>query len=171
MPSTPRKSRRTPDPAAPAKPTAIRVLRQFRIVFNAIKAHFQQVEKRAGVGGAHVWALSVVRQQPGIGVGELARRLDIHQSTASNLVRSLVERGLLAAERGEVDRRAVQLRVLPEGSKVLRKVPAPFSGLLPEALSTLDDAVLERMARDLEALISQLQAVDTRAARKPLAHM
>ena len=171
MPSTPRKGRRTPDTTAPAKPTAIRVLRQFRIVFNAIKAHFQQVEKRAGVGGAHVWALSVVRQQPGIGVGELARRLDIHPSTASNLVRSLVERGLLAAERGDADRRAEQLRVLPEGSKVLRKVPAPFSGLLPEALSNLDDAVLERMARDLDALISQLQAVDTRAARKPLAQM
>lgn len=171
MSSTTRKSRRGPEAANPAKSTAIQVLRQFRVVFNAIKTHFKEIEKHAGIGGAHVWALSVVRQQPGIGVGELARRLDIHQSTASNLVRSLVERGLLAAERGEVDRRAVRLRILPDGSKVLCRVPAPFSGLLPKALSELDDALLDRLAQDLDVLIQQLQRKDMRASRKPLADL
>jgi hypothetical protein len=35
---------------------AARVLRRFRMVFNAVKTHFQQVEKQAGIGGAQVWA-------------------------------------------------------------------------------------------------------------------
>ncbi|HBZ08040.1 MAG TPA: MarR family transcriptional regulator, partial [Massilia sp.] len=71
-----------------------RVLRQFRIVFNAVKNHFRQVERDAGLGGAQLWALSVIAQSPGIGVTDLARALDIHQSTASNLVRALGSRGL-----------------------------------------------------------------------------
>ena len=85
-----------------------RVLRQFRIVFNAVKTHFRQVERDTGVGGAQLWALSVIERQPGIGATSLARELDIHQSTASNLVRSLVERGFVAASRESTDRRLEQ---------------------------------------------------------------
>ncbi|MBN8511136.1 MAG: MarR family transcriptional regulator, partial [Burkholderiales bacterium] len=85
----------SPDAASPDAPT--RVLRRFRVVFNAVKTHFRQVEKRAGVGGAQVWALSIVAARPGVGVGALARAMDIRQATASNLVRSLVAGGWVAA--------------------------------------------------------------------------
>src|SRR4051794_36551587 len=90
---------------------ASQVLRQFRQVFNAVKSHFQQVERRAGLGGAQVWALSIVRDHPGIGVGMLARTMDIHQSTASNLVRALIARGLVAAAKDGADRRVVRVRL------------------------------------------------------------
>lgn len=156
-------------PTVQVDPTA-RVLRKFRMVFNAVKSHFQQVEKRAGVGGAQLWALSVVRERPGIGVNELARLMDIHQTTASNLVKALVASALLSAERNGPDRRAVQLHVLPGGTRVLRKAPGPFAGVLPDALARLDPATLERMDQDLGALLSQLKA-DERAAGTPLAHL
>jgi len=150
--------------------SSARVLRRFRVVFNAVKTHFQQAEKKTGIGGAQLWALSVVRDTPGIGVNDLARAMDIHQSTASNLVKALVTAGLLAAERKGPDLRAVQLRVLPAGTRVLRKTPGPFSGLLPEALAALDPKTLERLDRDLAALIELLHA-DKRAAGIPLAQM
>src|SRR5512132_618056 len=82
---------------------AQRVLRQFRQVFNAVKTHFQQVERKVGLGGAQVWALSVIQQFPGIGVGRLAAAMQIHQSTASNLVKALVERGLVTMTRDVAD--------------------------------------------------------------------
>ncbi|HSN78899.1 MAG TPA: MarR family transcriptional regulator, partial [Rhodoferax sp.] len=53
------------------------VLRRFRVVFNAIRSHFKQIEKQVGLGGAQVWALSVIRDQPGIGMGELAKCMDV----------------------------------------------------------------------------------------------
>ena len=89
---------------------AARVLRQFRQVFNAVKTHFQQVEKKVGLGGAQVWALSVIRDTPDIGMGGLAGAMNIHQSTASNLVKVLAERGLVSVTRHAADRRAVRLR-------------------------------------------------------------
>lgn len=149
---------------------AVRVLRRFRVVFNAVKAHFQQVEKRAGVGGAQLWALSVVRAHPGIGVGGLAAAMDVHQTTASNLVKALVTAEMLAAEKNGPDRRTVQLRVLPAGARVLRKAPGPFSGVLPAALAGLDAATLARLDHDLALLIAALQA-DERAAGIPLSQM
>ena len=150
--------------------TAALVLRQFRQVFNAIKTHFQQVEKSAGVGGAQAWALSIVQRRPGIGVNDLASAMDVHQSTASNLVKGLVERRMLRVERSSEDRRAVQLRVLALGASVLRKAPTPFTGVLPEALAALDEATLQRLYKDLSALLAALHP-DKRAARTPLADL
>ena len=147
-----------------------RVLRQFRLVFNSVKTHFQQVEKRAGIGGAQVWALGVIHAQQGIGVSDLARAMDIHQTTASNLVKALTQAGLVAAERKGPDRRAVQLRVLAAGVRVLRKAPGPFSGVLPSALAELDAATLRRLEHDLGLLIKLLNA-DRRGATIPLAQM
>jgi DNA-binding MarR family transcriptional regulator len=164
------KARAVPPAAQQVGEPAARVLRRFRLVFNAVKTHFQQVEKRAGVGGAQLWALSVVRAAPGIGVGGLARAMDIHQTTASNLVKSLVVLELMVAERNGTDRRAVQLRVTAAAARVLRKAPGPFSGVLPEALSRLDAKTLDRLDRDLATLLMQLDA-DQRAARIPLAQL
>lgn len=145
-----------------------RVLRRFRLVFNAVKTHFQQIEKQAGVGGAQLWALSVIDAEPGIGIGGLADAMDVHQSTASNLVRSLVDREFVSAARQGPDRRAVQLRVLPAGRRVLRRAPGPFAGVLTQALASLDAETLARIDEDLGRLIDALGA-DQRAANIPLA--
>lgn len=159
-----------PTAADPRAEAASRVLRQFRQVFNSVKTHFQQVEKKAGVGGAQVWALSVIQDHPGIGVTELARRMDIHQTTASNLVRSLVGASLVATERKGSDRRAVQLQLLAAGARVLHKAPGPFAGVLPDALAQLDAERLQRLEDDLAALLAKLNA-DERSAGIPLAQM
>jgi DNA-binding MarR family transcriptional regulator len=155
-----------PAPHAATEPSA-RVLRRFRLVFNAVKSHFRAVETKAGISGAQLWALSVVHGQPGIGVGELARAMDVHQSTASNLLRALVEKGLVLAERGGTDRRAVQLQVSAKGGRLLAKAPGPFSGVLPEALARLDQRTLARLDRDLAVLIGEL-GVDERGASIPM---
>jgi DNA-binding MarR family transcriptional regulator len=163
-------ARAQPANAPPAADGAVRVLRQFRLVFNTVKTHFQQVEKRAGLGGAQVWALSVVRDRPGIGVNELARALDVRQPTASNLVKALVEQELIEVRKDERDRRAVMLHLRPTGTRVLRRAPGPFTGVLPEALATLDPATLGRLEKDLAVLIKVLGA-DERGANIPLSQM
>ena len=146
------------------------VLRQFRVVFNAVTTHFRQVEKTAGVGGAQLWALSLIASQQGLGVNELARAMDVRQSTASNLVKSLIDRDFIVAAKDGPDRRTVQLRILPAGRRVLRKAPGPFTGVLPQALASLDPRTLTRLQHDLAALIAALGA-DERAAGVPLGQM
>ena len=160
----------SPSTELPDPDSATRVLRQFRIVFNSVKSHFRQVEREAGLGGAQLWALSVIAQTPGIGVTDLARALDIHQSTASNLVRTLTQRGLISAAREGADRRGVALRALPAAEELLQRAPLPFAGVLPDALSSLDDATLQRMEADLARLITLL-AADEAGAQVPLAHL
>lgn len=149
---------------------AARVLGQFRQIFNAVKTHFQQVEKQVGLGGAQVWALSVIRDAPDIGMGSLARTMNIHQSTASNLVKSLVDRGMVSATKHGTDRRAVMLRLLPAGTRILKRTPGPFAGVLPGALAGLDRKTLRRMETDLKKLIGELRA-DAESGKIPLAEL
>lgn len=142
--------------AARRRQSAARVLRQFRIVFNAVKSHFRAVEKKAGVAGAQLWALSAIHQSPGLGMNDLAAAMDVHQSTASNLVRALAAQGLVVARKDAADRRTVQLHVLPAGVRVLRRAPGPFTGVLPAALADLDPRTLKRLEQDLAKLIATL---------------
>lgn len=148
-------------------PQAARVLRQFRVVFNSVRKHFRATEQRAGISGAHVWALSAVNEHPKIGVGSLATVMDIHQSTASNLIRTLLAEELVTADKGLADKRAVQLSISAKGKRVLRSAPNPYEGVLPQALQCLSPATLKRLERDLEELIGVLDPRQT-GAKIPL---
>ncbi len=148
----------------------MQVLRRFRVVFNAVRGHFQEIERRVGLGGAQVWALNVIRDHPGIGIGALAKSMDIHQSTASNLVRLLLRKELISMTKASQDRRHVELQVLPSGLTVLNRVPGPFEGVLPDALERLPAATLLRLEQDLGQLILLLKA-DQQAAGIPLAQL
>jgi len=150
--------------------TPAQVLRRFRVVFNAVRAHFQQVEKKVGLGGAQVWALSAIRDQPGIGMGELARCMDVHQSTASNLVKGLLQKGLILVEKDAQDKRHVHLQATPKALALLAAVSGPFEGVLPVALAQLSPATLSRLDNDLGELIVLIQA-DEKAGQVPLAQL
>jgi DNA-binding MarR family transcriptional regulator len=167
--TAPRPRRRVAaEPPAPAsrsrRDAAARVLRRFRVVFSAVRNHFRGLESTVGISGAQVWALSQVAAHPGMGVGQLARAMDVHQSTASNLVRALIEAGMVASERSTADQRAVHLHATAKGLKLLAGAPAPFVGVLPDALRRLDHATLERLDGDLEQVIRELNA-DPRGAQ------
>jgi len=154
LPGGPPAAMLAPLTAEPAQ----RVLRQFRLVFNSVKTHFQQMERHAGIGGAQVWAMSIIRDQPGVGVNSLAKAMDVRQPTASNLVKALADQGLIEVRKEGVDRRAVQLYLRPGGAEVLLRAPGPFSGVLPQALAGLESSTLLRLEQDLGTLIRALGA-------------
>lgn len=170
--STPPKSPATPSTAITALDPEMsqRVLRQFRLVFSSVRRHFQRMEKTVGMGSAQIWALSLIAQQPGLGVSQLAQAMDIHQSTASNLVRALIQAGLVQSEKSTQDKRVAELYPLPAGLKALKKAPGPFSGVLPSALDELDAQTLRHLEQGLGMLIQKLD-VDAVSAQTPMALM
>ena len=156
--------------ASPSPASAGQVLRRFRLVFGAVRSHFLQVERKVGISGAQLWALSVIGGRDAITVGRLASEMDIHQTTASNLVRQLKAGGLVVGTRDAADRRAINLSLTTQGRELLRAAPGPAAGVLPDALARLDPATLARLDRDLGTLLELLGA-DARAAKIPLSQL
>jgi len=138
--------------AYPLSSTArmLEVLKLFRILVKSIRSHYQVVESRSGVSGAQLWALSHIAGNPKSKVGELARALAIHQSTASNLVGRLESLGLLARNRLRDDQRSVELTLTPKGRRALSRAPRPLIGILQQALLDLPQARLEGLHRHLD---------------------
>ncbi|HSU76053.1 MAG TPA: MarR family winged helix-turn-helix transcriptional regulator [Burkholderiales bacterium] len=150
----------------------LEVLEQFRVIVKSIRRHYQDVERRAGVTGAQLWALAQIAGQPGSPVGELARALAVHQSTASNLVRELLRRRLVTRERRGRDLRHVQLYPSKKGLGLLKAAPRPLIGVLQQALSELPAARLVALHAELAHVIALMKGKQVAAARAlPLSEM
>src|SRR6476659_8029230 len=120
----------------------LEVLEQFRVIFKSLRSHYREVQQRTGISGAQLWVLARIAASPGSHVGEVARALAIHQSTASNLLRSLERLRLVARERRGADQRNVQLYATGKGLRLLRRAPQPLIGVLQQALTDLPAPVL-----------------------------
>lgn len=166
----PRASVRARSATPEAVDPAVESLRRFRQIFAAVRTHFRQVEQLTGTGAAQLRALSLLREQPGLRVNELARAMDIHQSTASNLVKTLVDRQLVSSLRNGADARVMHLTLLPAGEKILQRLQGHYIGVLPQALQSLPSPVLQRLNADLDLLLVAMQA-DGKAALSPLASL
>ena len=151
---------------------SVEVLEQFRIIVKSVRQHYQDVQRRAGLKGADLWALAQVAEQPGVKVGDLARSMAIHQSTASNLVRALERQELVTRERHSGDQRQVKLFPTKKGLKVLKGAPRPLIGVLQQALSELPPARLHALHAELAHVIALMRSKAITAARElPLSEM
>ncbi|MFK0296577.1 MarR family winged helix-turn-helix transcriptional regulator [Streptomyces sp. NPDC090442] len=99
--------------------------------------------------------LRTVLDEPGISVGGLARRLGLHASNVSTIVRGLVGRGLLAREPDPADRRAVRLQPTPQSIADLRMIQQSWDGWFAGNLATLTED--QRLA--LTAALPALRAL------------
>jgi MarR family transcriptional regulator, organic hydroperoxide resistance regulator len=162
-----------PDPAGDRRRQRqmLAVLAQFRVVFQSIRRHYRRVQRSSGVTGAQLWALAHVARHPGTRMGELARALAIHPSTASNLVRRLEALALVARRRTGQDQRTVQLFLTGKGAKSLRRAPQPLIGVLQQALSELPAPRLDALGHHLAELIGTMKVRDLRARTMLISHM
>ena len=106
-----------------------------------------------GLSPSHAFVLMLAAEEPGIGPGELAERLDLAPSTVTRFVDSLVIKGLLTRT---AEGRAARLAATSAGLARLKGVEQAW-----KRLHTAYAAVLgpdgERLARELDAASRALE--------------
>lgn len=143
-------------------------LKQLRVLFRNIQAHSRWVEKQCGVSAAQLWAMWELRSEPGLRVSDLSRAMSVHQSTASNMLDKLEEKGLVRRERSGSDQRVVRLYLTGAGEAVLNKAPEKAQGAIMGALAKLPDPVLEELNEGLARLIAEMSISDEGGELKPI---
>jgi len=149
-------------------PDQLKALRAFRIIFRSVRRHYQLIEKRAGISGAQIWALSLLIDHPGMTVSGLADAMATHQSTASNLIEKLATLGLIERTKSAADLRVTFLQATAAGRERLKRVSGPLPGLLPDAITRLDPALLGHLNQGLEGVLKLLAEEESDAAQIPL---
>ena len=116
----------TPSPFPPNDPLEQRVTVSLLKLNLALKSHSWQGAELQGLTPTQGQILAMLRNQPEIDVrlSEVAEALAISAPTASEAVKTLVEKGLVKKQRSVQDGRAIILKLTPEGQD-----GAPLEGL------------------------------------------
>lgn len=143
-------------------------LKKIRQIVRFAQRHSAAIERQCGVNGAQLWLMTELHETPYLRVGDLISRMAVHQSTVSNLVDGLLQKGLIEKVPDEKDRRVTLLVLTTAGSRVLRKGPAPTRGILPHALQSMDHEALQNLNQSLEVLINTVHGVEEELGMRPL---
>jgi DNA-binding MarR family transcriptional regulator len=143
-------------------------LQGFRVIFGSARRYDAHVRRISGIPGSLLWALSEIGRGTDMSVGDLSSCMALHQTTASNLVNALVQRGLIQRTRNPEDRRIVRLAVSPQGRKLLQQAPQPHAGLLVDGLERLDRRKLMKLRDGLDALLAEMLSASRKAAGETL---
>ncbi|HEY0779339.1 MAG TPA: MarR family transcriptional regulator [Gemmatirosa sp.] len=130
-----------------------------RAVVHALRGTSRSAEQEIGVHGAELLVLRKLVDEPCASLAELAVRTQTDPSTASVVVRGLVERGLLTRSVAPDDRRRTPIAITVAGRQLLRRAPEPAHARVARAAGPLDAAALQELARQLSEVAGRL-AVD-----------
>jgi DNA-binding MarR family transcriptional regulator len=113
---------------------------------------------RVPLTGAMLAVLRVISRHEPIAVSELARRMEIDQSTASRQVKALEDHGLLARSTDRDDRRVARLSVTPAACALLERIQDVVLNDIHVALSDWPAEDRAELARTLDRFRASLLA-------------
>ena len=140
--------------------TPVEVANRLRPVLLHLNRHLRREVHTSGVSAGQLSVLGGIRDNPGIGVQELAIREGTSMPSVSNHIDRLEASGLVTRRQAERDRRRVDLEVTPEGLRVLKVIRSKRTAWLSARLGALADVDLAAIAGaigPLEALLGQAE--------------
>lgn len=128
--------------------TAIKqTMREFN---NQISLLNHQVGSRVKLRDVDLDSLDVIAMHGPLSPSELARRAGLHPATITGILDRLEKQGWIVRERDDADRRAVQVRALPDRAGELFRLYSGMNGQVDEILADYDEAELAVLAGFLE---------------------
>jgi DNA-binding MarR family transcriptional regulator len=120
-----------------------------------------RVERKFGLSLLEWRALAHLGAAESLSLNELARRAGLDKSYASRTVGGLIERGLVASERSEVDARSVALRLTKKGEVLYQKAFADAVGRNERLLGRLSATQRGQLMEMLDLVsLSAREALD-----------
>ncbi len=103
------------------------------------------------------YALELIVERAPMSVMDISRGLGVHKSNASRIASALEEKGLVAAENDEFDRRSVRFRATPKGIKKYKSVRGYLIERFERVLRSFNVEHISIVAEVLEALTSDAE--------------
>jgi len=102
--------------------------------------------------------LAAVERNEGMTQTELVAITGIDRSTLAEMIRRMIEKGLLDRERTETDQRANSVRIAPGGRKALRSARSASDRVEKNLLSALSSADRAKFVRMLATVVADAEA-------------
>lgn len=131
-------------------------LKEMNIVYQRMESifpkYYQYINNPTcyGLTPAEVYLLQILRKKGGCSVTSLAPMLGVTPGTVTNLTDRLNSKGYVVRERGEEDRRVVQIIPTEEGLNLVDKINGDRIAMLDQVFKKLDDDSINELVRILE---------------------
>lgn len=126
--------------------------RLLRHVSFIIKKRGRDILKNFDITTPQFLALQVLRDEPGITMGELCEKLFLAYSTATDLVDRMEKNGYVNRQRDLEDRRVIRLFITEKGEEIIHEVILARRRYVEQILKELSAEEIEQLATLLEKL-------------------
>ena len=150
-------------PPAPEEPEIAEIVQTLRRLFRAIHEYSKAIQRKSGLSGPQVWALTILKAEAGLSARELAARMFVHPSTVTGIVNRLVRKGAITRTVDSKDRRGVRLSATRSGGQILKTTPPPVQVGLTRALAALPPRRLRDLRTSLARIAHETEADLVRA--------
>ncbi|GHU70816.1 MarR family transcriptional regulator [Clostridia bacterium] len=117
--------------------------------------HMDTIQAEHGIPLSHVQVLSMLSETGSMSVSEISRRLGIAKPNITPLVDRLIEVGLVDRQRDTVDRRVVNVVIMPEGEEKLKAI----HNTIVEQVHEWSENVSEQDFQDLSDALTTITRV------------
>ena len=133
---------------------AARVMDSLRRLVHALHVATRGSERSVGLSSAQLFVLRQIALAPGQSMSEIGVRTRTTQSSVSEVVGRLVQRGLVARRPAATDRRRAELTITPDGEAILARAPETIQERLLAGFARLDAPERRALAATMEAWIA-----------------
>lgn len=132
---------------------AARALDALRRIVRALRVSSRAVERDVGISGAQLFVLRQLATAPRQSLNDLVARTLTHQSSVSEVVSRLVDRGFVSRRVAADDARRAELQLTAKGRALLRSAPQTVQTSLLDGFTRLPAAHRRSLADGLAAWI------------------
>lgn len=148
------------DPVLPVSRDTQTILDALRHIVQALRRSSAGFERAANLTAAQAFILKTLQAHPWSSVNELSGYVHASQSTVSETVARLVNRGLVMRRQALADRRRVELCLSETGAGAIAEgVPMPQDALV-NAIAAMPEAKRIALADGLTALVTDARLGD-----------
>lgn len=138
--------------------SVVQVERLLRHVAFIIKRRGRDILNDFDITTPQFLALLVLKEHPGLTMGELCDRLFLACSTATDLIDRMEKNGYLERNRDTQDRRVIRLAITEKGKDVIHQVIVARRHYVDSILKQLTQEEIDQLAESLERLHSLMFA-------------
>jgi DNA-binding MarR family transcriptional regulator len=135
-----------------------RVLTAIRRVIRSVDKYSRKIYTELGLTTPQLLCLDALLKNDHIITKELAKNINLSESTVIGIVDRLEAKQYLTRERSKEDRRKVYLSLTNAGRGILSETPSLLQDKFSAALSELNNVELETITTSLEKVVEMMDA-------------
>ena len=140
------------------------VMIALRKIIQAIDINSKKLVKRVGLTGPQLVILQEISSLGEVTAGEIARAVSLSQATVTGVLDRMENRGLLARQRCDHDKRRIMVRITESGKQVLKDAPPLMQEAFVERFSSLQEWEQSMILSSIQRLVSIMDAKAIQAA-------